>query len=827
VIGKSRKDLRGTKPLNCTWEEYEATIAARKPYRELEYRRINDQGEHIYYTVSGVPVFDAKGEFRGYRGVGRSITARRRAEFASIRIGRMFATLSATNEAITRSKSAEELYQQICDAAVLRGQFNLAAVLLAEGAAERAKVAAVSGKAADTMRSLDVSLDAREAAGRGLAGTAFRTRQPCISNDFMSDERTQPWHAQAQKMEIASGAALPLLRGGAVVGALLFYHEEQNAFDGEIVQLLERMSANVSFALDAFDREAERQRADHALRESEARFRDLTALSSDWYWEQDEALRFTFLSSENTGQADHGSVSSLGKRLWEIAGAAPEAGSWDDHRALLAQHKPFRDFTVRRSSTGGTVIHSISGAPMLDGAGQFKGYRGVGHDITERRAAEERIRYLATHDGLTGLPNRVMFSELLNLAIETARRYKRLFAVLFIDLDRFKYINDNLGHEAGDELLKEMSRRLKDCLRASDVVARLGGDEFVVILQEVKEPHHAAAAARKILSAAMKPIPIFGHECRVTASVGICLYPADAEDEKALMKNADLAMYQAKEEGKNNFQFYSRDSRSRSLERIAIETNLRRALERQEFSLHYQAKRHLRSGAITGVEALLRWQNAELGSVTPVQFIPVAEETGLIIPIGRWVLFTACEQSVAWQKAGLPPVCMSVNLSPRQFSDPGLLSDVAKALQTTGLEPGLLEPEITESVVMHDTERAIRLLKAIKEMGLRLALDDFGTGYSSLGQLKRFPIDTLKVDRSFIRDLSSDPEDRAITEAIIAMGRTLSLTVIAEGVETEEQEEFLRQHACDQMQGFYFSKPIAADQFAELLATYAPKLPAG
>jgi len=406
---------------------------------------------------------------------------------------------------------------------------------------------------------------------------------------------------------------------------------------------------------------------------------------------------------------------------------------------------------------------------------------------------------------------------LLRIAVESGKRYKRQFAVLFVDLDRFKFINDTLGHEAGDLLLKEMSARFKECLRASDVVARLGGDEFVFLVQEVTEPTHVTTVARKVLSAAIQPVEILGQECRVTASIGIAMYPADAADEQSLMKNADMAMYLAKEEGKNNFQFYSKDIKSTSLERMAIETQLRRALDNGEFALHYQPKLDSKTGKINGVEALLRWNNRELGNVSPMQFIPVAEETGMIVPIGRWVLRTACAQNVAWQRAGLPAICVAVNLSMRQFADPDLLSDIAAALQETGMAAHLLELELTESMVMHNVERAVQILTAIKEMGVRLAIDDFGTGYSSLAQIKRFPIDTLKVDRSFIRELPRDTEDSAIAEAIIAMGKTLSLTVVAEGVETEEQERFLRERACDEMQGYYFSKPVVPDEFEKLL----------
>jgi diguanylate cyclase (GGDEF)-like protein len=443
-------------------------------------------------------------------------------------------------------------------------------------------------------------------------------------------------------------------------------------------------------------------------------------------------------------------------------------------------------------------------------------------DISARKSAEERVQYLATHDGLTGLPNRALFGELLNLAIGTAKRYKRQFAVLFIDLDRFKIINDSLGHEAGDVMLREIALRLRDCLRASDVVARLGGDEFVVLLSEVSDQVQAEVVARNILAATMRPVMILGQECRVTASIGICLHPADGQDDLAVLKNADMAMYLAKEEGKNNFQFYSAAIHTHAAGRLALETNLRRALELDQFTLHYQAMVDFKTGAITGVEALLRWNNPELGAVSPTQFIPVAEDMGLIVPIGKWVLREACTQNVEWQRQGLPPVRISVNLSMRQLDDPDLVAEIEAVLKETGLLPDLLELEVTESAIMHNAERTVRVLAAIKGLGVRLAIDDFGTGYSSLAQLKRFPIDTLKVDRSFVREIPDNAGDRAIAEAIIAMGKTLSLTIVAEGVETPEQQAFLSEHNCDVMQGYYFSTPVAPEDFATLLRNYTP-----
>jgi diguanylate cyclase (GGDEF)-like protein len=434
----------------------------------------------------------------------------------------------------------------------------------------------------------------------------------------------------------------------------------------------------------------------------------------------------------------------------------------------------------------------------------------------EKERAEEKIKHLATHDTLTNLPNRRLFNELLEFSIESARRYERPCAVMFIDLDRFKLINDSLGHAAGDLLLIEMAKRLRDCLRASDVVARQGGDEFVVLLNEIPDVAHVKAVAANILTAVARPVMLSGHECRVTASIGVAMYPDDGTDEQTLTKHADIAMYLAKTEGKNGVRLFSRKIKTPSLDRLMIETNLRLALERDEFCLHYQPKVDVRSKRISGVEALVRWNHPELGLLPPSQFIPVAEETDLIFPIGSWVIKTACAQNMAWQRQGLPLISMAVNVSPRQFMDDNLLRDIDDALATSGMDPQYLQIEVTESMVMLNIDRAIRVLEAIYSRGVRLAIDDFGTGYSSMSMLKRFPIDTIKIDRSFVRDLPDNSQDKAIAQAIISMGKALGLTIVAEGVETLEQDQFLSGQACDEIQGFLFSKPVPADQIAGL-----------
>ncbi|MEO8855481.1 MAG: EAL domain-containing protein [Burkholderiaceae bacterium] len=437
--------------------------------------------------------------------------------------------------------------------------------------------------------------------------------------------------------------------------------------------------------------------------------------------------------------------------------------------------------------------------------------------VQENLAHAARVEYLAFHDGLTTLPNRSLFAQVLAQAIAGAARYKRQLAVVFLDLDRFKLINDTLGHEAGDELLKEVATRLKGCLRASDTVARLGGDEFVVLLPELDEEKYVATVAQKILAALARPFALGGQELRVTASIGIATYPQDGLDEQTLTKNADIAMYQAKAEGKNNFQFFSDKLRAGSLERMTLESGLRTALERQEFALHYQAKRDIQSGCITGMEALLRWQHPELGMVAPLQFIPLAEETRLMVPIGRWVIRTACAQNMEWQRQGLPDLSMAVNLSAIQLFDEHLLDDLDTILIQTGMPPRLLELEIAETLLMHDVPRTIGILSALKQRGIRIAIDEFGLGYSSLSTLQQFPLDTIKIDRSFIRAMASPGEDTNLTDAIVALGRSLSLTVVAQGVETREQADYLRSNGIGELQGFYLNKPQPADTIADLL----------
>ena len=429
-----------------------------------------------------------------------------------------------------------------------------------------------------------------------------------------------------------------------------------------------------------------------------------------------------------------------------------------------------------------------------------------------QKRVEDMIRHQASHDRLTGLPNRMLFDDRLSLALAHTHRYGEMLAVVFLDLDSFKTVNDTLGHAVGDQLLKRVAERLKGCLRDGDVLARWGGDEFTLLLSPISSAEDTTKIARQILDTLNTPLEFKGQELHIKASLGIALAPYDGEDAETLLKNADAAMYRAKQKGRNNYQLYTSAIGTKAQERLALENNLYKALERQEFRLHYQPQIDLQTGEIVGMEALIRWQSSELGFISPAQFIPLAEEMGLINAIGEWVLWTACTQNQEWQSLGLPPIRMAVNLSALQFQQKNLVKIIAQVLETTKLEPYYLELEITESIAMQDINSTISVLRTLRSMGIQIAIDDFGTGYSSLSSLKHFPLDKLKIDQSFVRELVTDSFDAAVITALVALGQGLKLEVIAEGVETQEQLEFLRKAKCDAVQGYFLSRPVPTQE---------------
>ena len=555
-----------------------------------------------------------------------------------------------------------------------------------------------------------------------------------------------------------------------------------------------------------------------ALRLSESRLTNLVSLSSDWIWEQDAELRFTYISDGARNATGIDAATLIGRKrvAMEDFDAPPEVVA--RHLELLEARKPFRDFSYGiRGPDGSQCYIRVSGEPIFDANGAFQGYRGVGSDETQATLAAHHLQQLASFDSLTGMPNRNMFIAELELALGRARRNGGTFALCFIDLDRFKTINDSLGHAAGDVLLTTIGARLRDLLRESDLVARLGGDEFVALLEGPADAAALSAVARKILAAVSEPVALDGRKLWLTGSCGIAQYPADGEDAETLLKNADAAMYQAKAEGKDTFRFYTAALAAQSAHLFALEADLRGATGRDELVLHYQPKIDLATGRLRGVEALVRWQHPTRGLLPPGEFISLAEDSGLIVPIGRWVMDAACRQVRAWTDAGLDAPRCAVNLSARQFGSVSLLDDVRESLHRSGLGADALEVEITESVLMADPDRANLTLQELHTLGVHISIDDFGTGYSSLAYLKRLPAHTVKLDRSFVSGLPADRDDAAITQAVIALSHSLAMQVVAEGVETDAQLDFLRRLGCDQAQGYLIGRPMPAEQLAQRL----------
>jgi diguanylate cyclase (GGDEF)-like protein/PAS domain S-box-containing protein len=629
--------------------------------------------------------------------IANDISQRKAAEQKILRLSNLYAALSQTNRAIMRLADPQALFEEVCGIAARLGGFSLAAVAMVDPASGWVRAVAAAGSQIDYIRNWRASIDPAVPEGRGLTGTALRMGETVVCNDVQHDERTRPWRAMIESHGLRAVANVPLRRSGAVVGALVLCAAERDFFDQQLIGLLVEMASNISFALDAMDREA------------------------------------------------------------------------------------------------------------------------------QRRQAEERLAELAQYDVLTTLPNRSLFLDRLQQAMVRARRSGTMAGLMFFDLDRFKQINDTLGHAIGDRVLQVVAARLREHLREADTIARLGGDEFTLIVEGATDAASLGTVAAKVCEVLAAPMHIDGVEIFVSASVGITVYPRDATEVDELLKNADIAMYRAKQEGRNGYQFYQPEMSASASDRLYIEAGLRQALARDAFELYYQPVIEVRTGRVVGMEALLRW-HADGGMVSPASFIPVAEETGLIVEIGRWVLDAACAQAAQWQREGFGPLLLTVNVSGRQFLHRDLFDVVAGALTRSGLPPAQLGLEITESMLVHQAKEVMDTLARLDELGVGLAIDDFGTGYSSLTYLKRFPVDAIKVDQSFVRDVITDPDDAAIVRAIVAMARSLGIGVTAEGVETLAQLELLQELGCDLCQGYLFSRPVPAPAFIEVLRAQRPQV---
>ena len=545
---------------------------------------------------------------------------------------------------------------------------------------------------------------------------------------------------------------------------------------------------------------------------------DLAASTGD-VWEADLTrgrLKLSAQFKERLGYVDHeiDDTPESWAELLHPDDRGPVRRAWVDH---LKARVPYDVDYRKRSKAGIYRWFHARGQAAWDDAGRAVVMAGVVHDITPYREAEARIDFLANHDELTKLPNRTLVRDRILHSMAQARRNATQFAVMFLDLDRFKVINDAYGHPTGDALLVEAACRLRRLLREEDTVARLGGDEFLVVLPNLSRSADAYVVAQKILDAFEHPLAMGTLQAHVNTSIGVALFPRDGHDVDTLIRNADVAMYRSKDLGGGIYQFFNSEMSRQTQRRVQLETHLRLALGRNELEVRYQPKVDIASGRLTGCEALTSWNHPAIGSVPPSQFIPVAEESGLIVPLGDWVLQTACAQSKAWLDAGLGPIPVAVNISARQFHRQDVVAWVMDTLRSTGLPPRLLELELTESLIAEDPDNVAAAIKALRAEGVRFAIDDFGTGYSSLGYLKRFPVDSLKIDQSFVKNVGSEPDDEAISLAVISLAHSLRLKVIAEGVESEAQRDFLLKHGCDEIQGYFFSRPLPASEFTETL----------
>jgi diguanylate cyclase (GGDEF)-like protein/PAS domain S-box-containing protein len=571
-------------------------------------------------------------------------------------------------------------------------------------------------------------------------------------------------------------------------------------------------------ALEGFVQDiTQRHEAEQALHEAERRYRSIFENAVEGIFQSTPDKGYLAVNPALARMYGYDSPQQMIETLRDIDHQLYiESGRRAEFLRLMSENGQVLNFESQVRQRNGNVIWISENARAVRGPGggiQF--YEGTVVEITERKVYEAKIRHQATHDALTGLPNRNLLSDRLEQAIHHAQRHGDIAAVAFIDLDHFKFINDSLGHQVGDELLKVVAARLKSCMRATDTVARQGGDEFVIVLSHQKNLEAVTDTIRRIIAVVAEPSQVNELALHVTCSIGVSVFPSDGHDAETLLRNADSAMYKAKELGRNNFEYFAAEMNMHATHRLELLTSLRHAVSNNEFVLQYQPKIHLASGELVGAEALVRWQSPARGMVPPVAFIPLAEESGLIIDIGAWVLRTACAQNIAWQQGGYAPIPISVNLSPRQLAREDIVDLVAGVLRESGLAPHYLELEITETVVMRDVDKSLVTLNKLKELGVKISIDDFGTGYSSLNYLKRFPVDTLKIDRSFVSDIVTDQDDAAIVKAVISLAHILNLRVVAEGVEAEAQRRFLLENGCDEVQGYHFGKPMSFDGFAE------------
>lgn len=822
ITGYTKEELVGHSCLGFTHDEdipadiaeFERVLSGEISSYIMEKRFHHKDGHILHAMVDTKCVRKEDGSVDYLFATAEDITERKVAEARIQRLTQLYAALSACNKSIVRCKSEAELFQQICQLTVQEGGMKMVWVGLINPANRMVEPAASYGDDWGYLKNIKISCDAKSVYGKGPVGTALRQNEPYWCQDFMNDPITLKWRERSKGVW-GSSAAVPICRGGNVVGAFSLYSEVKHAFDHDARKLLMEMAQDIGFALDNFDREARRSLAESKLGESENKFHMLFDQSLDGLLvidnEEIVECNSTVLSMMGCG-AEH----IIHIPVWTFSPDKQPDGMPSDKkmRAMLeiARLEGRHRFEwVLRRLNGEEFPAEVSMVMItLDG---HKVFYTTWRDISEQRSAEAQIRHLAQYDVLTNLPNRTLLTDRVNQAINIAQRNHQHLSLMFFDLDRFKTVNDTMGHSVGDQLLIQVSNRLQKVIREQDTVSRLGGDEFVLMLFDTNVDG-AARVAEKLMHSIALPYRIGEYELLITPSIGIAVYPEDGLDFEALLQSADIAMYRAKQAGRNNYHFFTVKMQEDSIRTMQLTAALRQAVELGQLSINYQPQQSLKDGSIVGVEALLRWQHPEFGVVSPAEFIPVAEDSGEILKIGERVLQQSIRQLKQWQDQGLPIRNIAVNLSAAQFRQPHLPDLVSVLLEEEGLAPECLELELTESVSMDDPLAVIAMMDKLAELGVKMSIDDFGTGYSSLNHLKRFKVSKLKIDQTFVRDIMTDVDDRAIVKTIITLSKSLGIKTIAEGVETQEQLDFLKKCKCDEIQGYFFSKPLSAEEMA-------------
>jgi diguanylate cyclase (GGDEF)-like protein/PAS domain S-box-containing protein len=794
VIGKNPRALKSGIHPDDFYHEMWSTLSAGQVWQGEICNRTK-AGQLYWESASISPVRNEDGQVTHYLAVTEDITATKRENV----LRELF---HAIDRCILRGTPTNQILALIC--AKMTILFDDALIWIGMKEFDGSiRVHTHSSAHADYLKDVNVRWDDAPE-GDGPAGRAIQSGE--LQCTQVNDPCFAPWYSKAKQYGFQTAIAIPLVLRGAVDGVLSIYSPCPKLPNGEACGELVNVASRISVTLD------------QALDQEQLRLQGVAlSAAANGVFITDRDCRIKWVNDGFTRQSGYSAAEAVGQTPHLLSSGDQKGPFCDDLWHTIRGGEVWKGNVEKRHKSGSLYMVNQSITPLRDDHGQITHFVAIHEDITARVQAEARIEYDAHHDSLTGLFNRTVFQSNLPMAMAHAKRAGHMVALFFLDLDHFKFINDTLGHASGDLLLRTVADRLRSALRDADVVARLGGDEFAIIQTDLTHINGCITLAQKLLRHLSQPVEMDGHQLHVTASIGITVYPADDSDPAQLVKNADLAMYRAKHEGRNNYQFYSAEMNADVQTRLTMERELRRALECNELVLYYQPQMDQPAHRLVGVEALLRWQHPRRGLLAPAEFITVAEDCGLIVPLGEWVLRQACVQNQAWQAAGLPPVRVAVNVATIQFQRGNLVATITQILQETGLAPQYLAIELTESGLMTNLVSAAETLKRLHDFGIQIAIDDFGTGYSSLNYLKRFAVDKLKIDRSFVHDLTQDPDDASIVKAIIQLGHSLGLLVIAEGVETEEELRYLSELGCDEIQGYYFSRPVPAEAIVQFM----------